>query len=1192
MRDAKETENKGEPRKPGKENETKRVWEETKGVRKMSMNDLEMTLQLQHTGLLSVLEESLKEVPLDEEDGSLLGCVIKILQGERECLENGLKEIEGIRGCQLKHLDVPGMEKPPREVGLGGMEETPQDEVLQTVTVSLADVKRDLGSWVEPMKAEYRSLTQETQAVEAVHVNDLNPNNTEFVPGKMVCVIKAGPNGGKKKCRGVICGNMMESDPSPIGVYASGADGNLIRTVLRHASLRKWGISTTDIKTAFLLAPRVAVADQREVCVIPPTILVSAGICPATERWKVKRALYGLPSSPAFWALHRDQTMKEFSWDSTPNKRCTMTQSPEGNLWEIWESDGKTQSVVGHVLVYVDDMMVLGPPGIREGFLARLKSEWNCATPEEVSRDNWTRFSGFELQHGEDGSSIKISQTSYVKEMLSRHGITSGKTVPMPKWDTEEEPEENITKRDIKEAQGLTGELLWVSLRSRPDISFAVSQMGQQVTKRPRWAIQVGKHVLGFLFSTSDYCLHYRSEVKGHGFDDSLQIPRHERLIEAYSDISFAPGGNRSCQGVMVLFAGSPIQWEANRQAFCTLSTAESELMAAVEAMSMTQSVEALLSVIYRNPSFEKVLYCDNASTISILQNPDGSWRTRHLRLRANCLREKLRHDPERWKLRHMRGTLLVADLLTKPVTQSSLWKRFWRFLDFWSMSMTTWTESGGSEKTLKRHDGIDPNLLGFSSKGLGEKIAKIGCILGVFHQIPVGSFEGVWTDEIRNVLILVFTMLIAWLMWKLVGKTNPKQVGCRDLQRTSISDEIEKEKRFEKAKEQKESQEVRVDEPAQKGEKGSRKENEHRLQEKEGLREDEPKLSKCQKSRDSEEKTPNLPPSKGIVLGAVGGVLGRPLNWIRGSLGKGEVEKDGRRSFETLKVPVNRESFYYHCPTGCPKSPPVKVRAGAMVTEEGDVIKMAMLQGSIRGSSGQGELPWKSTEFLEPPRTKKDAWVQHWLDRGWLIRSHGSSRQRRFQPIHKSVPAVDPKTMTGRRVTVGWNDLHPHEAPHMVEDMWTDPPRNHYPYEKTWKGWTFLEMVIGKPKTSSYIGEGAGSSMDPRMKGGPSSEAEEGEGKQAPIREKGKQTTETFDPTHQEGYPWKRATKSDLSLPEVTVVTKMKFSGGKEHGRERTIHQSESRETGGGQSSGPLPREVFDEDSEWENVSEPADGF
>jgi len=88
------------------------------------------------------------------------------------------------------------------------------------------------------VKEEYNSLINSTQAVTPVSVDQLDPNNVEFVPGKLVCVVKAGPNGGKRKCRGVICGNMMEEDPSPIGVYASGADGTLIRTVLRHSVLK------------------------------------------------------------------------------------------------------------------------------------------------------------------------------------------------------------------------------------------------------------------------------------------------------------------------------------------------------------------------------------------------------------------------------------------------------------------------------------------------------------------------------------------------------------------------------------------------------------------------------------------------------------------------------------------------------------------------------------------------------------------------------------------------------------------------------------------------------------------------------------------------------------------------------------------------------------------------------------------
>ena len=44
--------------------------------------------------------------------------------------------------------------------------------------------------------------------------------------------------------------------------------------------------------------------------------------------------------------------------------------------------------------------------------------------------------------------------------------------------------------------------------------------------------------------------------------------------------------------------AGAPVQWESNRQPFPTLSTAESELMGYCEAMTMLQSIEALMVAI------------------------------------------------------------------------------------------------------------------------------------------------------------------------------------------------------------------------------------------------------------------------------------------------------------------------------------------------------------------------------------------------------------------------------------------------------------------------------------------------------------------------------------------------------------------------------------------------------------------
>ena len=136
-------------------------------------------------------------------------------------------------------------------------------------------------------------------------------------------------------------------------------------------------MDVTDIKTAFLLAPRPPPeAGTREAIVIPPKVLVAAGVVSPTERWRVSKALYGFNSSPNHWAGHRDRTVRTFRWtDTATGKRLGLVQTAEGNLWRIgWESkDGSIEGCCGHLVVYVDDLMVLGPSHIRQGFLTILQ---------------------------------------------------------------------------------------------------------------------------------------------------------------------------------------------------------------------------------------------------------------------------------------------------------------------------------------------------------------------------------------------------------------------------------------------------------------------------------------------------------------------------------------------------------------------------------------------------------------------------------------------------------------------------------------------------------------------------------------------------------------------------------------------------------------------------------------------------
>eukprot|EP00435_Cladocopium_sp_Y103_P071700 s225_g38.t1 len=65
-----------------------------------------------------------------------------------------------------------------------------------------------------------------------------------------------------------------------------------------------------------------------------------------------------------------------------------------------------------------------------------------------------------------------------------------------------------------------------------------------------------------------------------------------------FSDISFAPAGERSLQGILGFYGGGLVQWEASCQAFVVLNAAEGELMSYLESMVMGDSLASLIEVV------------------------------------------------------------------------------------------------------------------------------------------------------------------------------------------------------------------------------------------------------------------------------------------------------------------------------------------------------------------------------------------------------------------------------------------------------------------------------------------------------------------------------------------------------------------------------------------------------------------
>ena len=204
-----------------------------------------------------------------------------------------------------------------------------------------------------------------------------------------------------------------------------------------------------------------------------------------------------------------------------------------------------------------------------------------------------------------------------------------------------------------------------MSQRTRPDLAYTACLLASLSTKAPDRAIRVAERALAYIQRTKAFVL-------TAGADDTGLI--------AYSDASYAPEGNRSHTGWVVFLHGSPVCWRSARQAFVTLSTAESELVAGLDAVVALQSAEAMLSDCGIT-GLDKTIRVDSQSALAIAVG-QGSWRTRHLRVRANYLREQ--YESGEIIPVYCPGAEQAADLLTKALAAARITELavIWGLLD------------------------------------------------------------------------------------------------------------------------------------------------------------------------------------------------------------------------------------------------------------------------------------------------------------------------------------------------------------------------------------------------------------------------------------------------------------------------------------------------------------------------------
>ncbi|OLQ05239.1 Copia protein [Symbiodinium microadriaticum] len=553
-----------------------------------------------------------------------------------------------------------------------------------------------------------------------------------------------------------------------------------LRAAGHRAVTNQWRTSGADIRTAFLLAPLRQ--QSKRIFLRPPSVLKQAGFAAEGEFWEITGALYGLQDSPADWAMYRDETLPTI--EIVYRERTTyLTRSKyEPNMWLLYCPF--TSELLAALTIYVDDLLLSGTAEASEAIWTAIKGKWKISEPDYADEGHAITFCGFEIEQKTDG--IHVGQSKYIQSLLEKYPEIQG-TVGCPYAKENDnndcKPQDSIEK--LRKAQAIVGEMLWVATRTRLDLVFGVSRIGQLITRDVDQAIQRGEDMIRYLRATKHQELVYGMPGIGHGPGDQLPVERNFNLIEVFADASFCPGTDRSQTGIILMWGNAPVGWMSMRQPCASLSTAEAELHASLDGMTLAEGLHGLLTELAEAPQ-QSFLYNDNIGACTVMTLPQGAWRTRHLRLKAAWFLEQL--ELSRFRIYHVPGRFMLGDLCTKSLQGV----RVRELLQMMSVQLGPSNVDGGESHAIKKAAaGAEVSFgSGGVTSGGAEKALKALTAASLLHgvmsklvtvQVDIEPEEKHWFDYNNNLLklacgALLLVALTAFATWKYVKHVDPRR--------------------------------------------------------------------------------------------------------------------------------------------------------------------------------------------------------------------------------------------------------------------------------------------------------------------------------------------------------------------------------------------------------------------------------
>jgi hypothetical protein len=501
-------------------------------------------------------------------------------------------------------------------------------KIKEPLTFEEAMASPEHEQWLQACTEEVQSLAEHgTWDIEEI------PPGIKPIPGKWVFKVKHDQNGNieRFKARYVVKGFLQREGIDYDEVFAPTSKFSTFRVLCSMVAADDLEFTQLDIKTAFLNGEL-----EEDVWVMQPPGFEVGGKGYACH---LKKALYGLKQAPRVWHEKLDKELTGFGFRAS---------EADPSFYTLNNNTGLT-----YLLVYVDDILIASKTRAEiDAVKSKLMTSFEARDLGEPEH-----YLGIKITRDRGSKSITLSQELMTTELIDKYGMVEGKTrgIPLsPGIRLSKEEGDPLDTETFKYSQ-LIGSMMYLSVCTRPDISFTVGALARFMACPTTSHWQAAKGLLRYLASTKDYAITY-------GGGDSELI--------GYCDADYAGDldTRRSTTGYVFILNGGAVTWQSRRQPTVAVSTTEAEYMAAASAVKEALWIRKLLDDIgIKTATIE--IKGDNQSALKLLRNPISSMRSKHIDIVHHFARERVVRKEVNFT--YVSTDKMLADVLTKPLSET-----------------------------------------------------------------------------------------------------------------------------------------------------------------------------------------------------------------------------------------------------------------------------------------------------------------------------------------------------------------------------------------------------------------------------------------------------------------------------------------------------------------------------------------